>query len=836
MVSSGDEAPSAALAAPGGSPDTLAVRTGPYRSGILTPFAASPAMAKSPSSNHRWSFYRAGGVDQVRLDTAEDVFHLDQLDQKLWVALSCPVDGLEFDRRTLQLLDADGDAHVRPPEILEASRWLRAVLKNGDDLLNGRDGVRLDNIRTDTDDGQAVRASAERVLVLLEKETSEPITVADAEASVAKLDQTEWNGDGIVPPDAIASESARKTAEDIVACLGGVPDRSGKPGFDLSMLDAFFDECAAFDAWMQAGESNAAATLPFGDQTNAAIAAMNAVRAKIDDFFARCRLAAYDARSLAVLNREESEYVAAAAGDLSFDATEVSHFPLALIAPGKALPLSEGVHPAWAKRLAAFQALCVPGHDSLGEKEWVSLGERVAAHLAWIGEKKGSSVECLGIARVREILRGKTRAILQAAIDEDLRAAPAIAGLGAVEKLARLQRDFHRLLNNYVSFSDFYARRGAIFQAGTLHMDGRALDLCFRVLDPAKHATLAAMSRTYLAYLDCTRHTGEKLAVACAFTAGDRDNLFVGRNGIFYDREGKDWDATIAKIIDNPISVRQAFWSPYKKVVRWIEESAAKRAAAADEASVARLQQKAEATGDAAKSGEARKSKFDVGVVAALGVAVGGITAALSGFFGAILGLGVWIPLGVIGILLAISGPAMLLAWFKLRQRNLGPILDANGWAVNTLTRINLPLGGSLTAMPKLPEGARRSLVDPYAPRKSLWPRLLLLLLVLGGTGYGLYRYNFLHRWFPDHVPAYISKGFDGPSEAVAGTESIELTLGSGAASVTVTVVGKARAFPVAVVDKRIKIPAADLEPGDLLAVTDPKSGASHMIAIIERQ
>ncbi|HLQ38991.1 MAG TPA: hypothetical protein VK348_14370, partial [Planctomycetota bacterium] len=72
------------------------------------------------TSQHRWSFYRAGGVDQVRLDKGADIFNLDQLDQKLWVALSCPVKGLEFDQRTLELLDTDKDAHVRPPEIIAA--------------------------------------------------------------------------------------------------------------------------------------------------------------------------------------------------------------------------------------------------------------------------------------------------------------------------------------------------------------------------------------------------------------------------------------------------------------------------------------------------------------------------------------------------------------------------------------------------------------------------------------------------------------------------------------------------------------------------------------------
>src|SRR5262249_39060860 len=160
--------------------------------------------------------------------------------------------------------------------------------------------------------------------------------------------------------------------------------------------------------------------------------------------------------------------------------------------------------------------------------------------------------------------------------------APEIDAIARCEKLARLCRDFHRLLENYVSFTDFYARRGAIFQAGTLYLDGRSLELCFHVVDAAKHATMGPMAKTCLAYVDCTRPGGEKTTVACAFTAGDSDNLFAGRNGLFYDRKGRDWNATIVRILDNPISIGQAFWAPYKKVLRFIEESVARRAAAAD--------------------------------------------------------------------------------------------------------------------------------------------------------------------------------------------------------------------------------------------------------------
>src|SRR6185295_3802975 len=134
------------------------------------------------------------------------------------------------------------------------------------------------------------------------------------------------------------------------------------------------------------------------------------------------------------------------------------------------------------------------------------------------------------------------------------------------------------------------------FQAGTLYLDQRSCDLCLRVEDAAKHATMAALAGTYLAYCDCVRKaTGEKINIVAAFTNGDSDNLMVGRNGIFYDRAGRDWDATITKIIDNPISIRQAFWSPYKKFVRLIEEQIAKRAAAADAAATDKLSQAATA-------------------------------------------------------------------------------------------------------------------------------------------------------------------------------------------------------------------------------------------------
>src|SRR6185503_7498832 len=203
---------------------------------------------------------------------------------------------------------------------------------------------------------------------------------------------------------------------------------------------------------------------------------------------------------------------------------------------------------------------------------------------------------------------------------------------------------------------------------------------------------------------------------------------------LFYDRKGRDWDATITKVIENPISVRQSFWAPYKKLVRMIEEQVAKRAAAAEAESDKRLAAMSTAAANADKA-KAEQKKVDVGTVAALGVAFGAIGtafAAFAGYLAGVLKLPFWqVCLAFVGLLLLVSGPCMLIAFLKLRQRNLGPILDANGWAVNGRVKMNVPFGGSLTKVAALPEGARTVADDAFAERPPTWPKFVLFVVIV---------------------------------------------------------------------------------------------------------
>jgi hypothetical protein len=694
----------------------------------------------SSSGTHTWRFFRAGGSDQVAFERGADLLNLDQLDPKLWVALACPVKGLEFDERTLALIDGDKDSRVRVPEVIAAAKWAGTMVKNPDQILRGGD-LTLDSINDATPDGKQLLASARQILTNLGKANATAITVADTMETAKVFAQTKFNGDGVLPVDSVDDAADKAVAADVVACLGAETDRSGKPGITQPKLDQFFAELTAFSDWWKKGESDAANLLPLGDATPAAVAALNAVRAKVDDYFARCRLAAFDGRALAAVNRQEAEYLAIAAKDMTITGAEIAGFPLARIEAGRALPLKDGLNPAWAGAIGALQAAAIGpvlGKDktSLTEADWAQLKAKFGAYECWAAGKAGVPVEKLGVKRVRDILASKSKDALTKLIAQDKALEPEMNAIANVERLARFQRDLAQLLNNFVAFRDFYSRsRPAVFQIGTLYLDGRSCDLCVRVDDAGKHAALAGMAKCYLTYCDCTRPGGEKMSIAAAFTGGDADNLMVGRNGVFWDRKGRDWDATITKVIDNPISIRQAFWAPYKKLVRMIEEQVAKRAAAAEAASDAKVGAAATAAASADKAKPAEPKKMDVGTVAALGVAFGAIgtlLATLAGYLTGILTLPFWqVCLALAAILLLISTPSMLIAWLKLRQRNLGPILDANGWAVNGRVKMNVPFGGSLTKVAKIPSGAQSSFAVKYPEPPTVLPKLIFTIVAV---------------------------------------------------------------------------------------------------------
>ena len=624
------------------------------------------------ATTHTWKFFRAGGFNQVVISSGADLLNLDQLDQKLWVALACPTTGVEFDRTTLALIDTDKDGRVRAPELIAAAKWAGGLMKNPGDLLKGSPTLKPAAINDATPEGKLIASFARQVLG---KADDGDVTFDEAAAAAQTFAAKPFNGDGIVPADSTSDDATKAFIADIINCLGADSAASGKPGISQARVDQFFAEAAAYSEWWKKAEGDAS-VLPLGLNTEAAAGAVRAVKSKVEDYFARGRLAAFDPRSVSALNRDEKEYAALGAKELTANNADIASLPLAQVGATTPLPLTQGINPAWAGVIAALQTQAITpllgAKTVLTEADWNALTGKLAAFDAWNSAKTGGSVEKIGLQRAREILASKAQETLTALIGKDKAEEGNSVAVIGLHRLIHYHRDIASLCRNFVNFGDFYGRKDkAIFQAGTLYLDQRSCDLCLLVDDAGRHAAMAGMAGTYLAYCDCARKgSGEKLSIVAAFTGGDSDNLIVGRNGIFYDRAGRDWDATIARIVDNPISIRQAFWSPYKKLVRMIEERAAKQAAAADDAS-ANSQLTAVANAPIATTGtpahqRLRRLRQNPRSIRAssrllsygLGQLGGGV---LRASWLSSANLKSWqVPLVIIGILLVISAPSTL--------------------------------------------------------------------------------------------------------------------------------------------------------------------------------
>jgi len=367
----------------------------------------------------------------------------------------------------------------------------------------------------------------------------------------------------------------------------------------------------------------------------------------------------------------------------------------------------------------------------MSEAEFIKMGEQIAAY----------DTACQAVQEANTALLEATR----------LQYEP-------IRRLLMLHRDFVTLLRNYVTLEDFYSmpdaqellgqdrlfrtssfnttdHTGAIFQAGTLVIDQRACHLCIRIDDKAKQEAQAPQSGIFLLFCDChSRKLNRSISILAAVTVGDIRNLKEGKNAIFYDRHGNDYDATVTKIIDNPISISQAFWSPYRKLSQWLTDLINKSASEKNDKVLADMQNSAQNVNVTTPNDDAKKQAFDIakfaGIFAAIGMALGYIGAFITDLAKGINTLPWWqLLIWIAGILLVISGPAMILAWIKLRRRNLAPILNANGWAVNADAIISVPFGVTLTDQAQFP---LLKLVDPFAkPGMPSWKKWLITLSCL---------------------------------------------------------------------------------------------------------
>ena len=696
----------------------------------------------------QWNFQRLGGLDQVVPAQAEEYRRLGELDPKLWVALSCPASGLALDERLLSLVDEDRDGRIRVPDVVLAVDWACARLRSPEEMAALPASLPLASIDDSREDGRRLLQTAKIMLEQLGKPEAGSLGPEEAEAALAMASESLFNGDGILPPpeenangtdkDGLDPEMARFISE-ATSVAGGALDAGGRAGLSAELARVFMQTLNEWRDWHSRLRQAAAPlkTALKGD-TGAAWESLRGLQEKIEDYFLRCDLAAYAPEAAGVLDADSlfDPAEAGGAGNLSgfLDLEALSRLPISRVEAGRSLDLDAGLNPAWREQVGIFAGLLAPllRSRTLSREEWRELLALFAPYRAVMETKPArpagpepdfppiAGPEDLGDARVDEILNSDLEQRFLDLAEEDLRTPAKAADFAEVERLTRYYCRLQQLLLNFLSFADFYAmNKEAAFQTGTLYLDGKSCDLCVPVQDVARHSSLAVHSRLFLVYCVCRRapEPGQaenpSLTIAAAVTAGSDDLLLENRNGVYLDKHGRIWDATVIKVISNPISLRQAVFSPYQRLGRMISEqiqqfAGQKDAETLNRATTAVTGLPAALNEPPAAGGGAAPAKFDLGknmgILAALGLALGAIGTALASLAGALVSLRWWqIPLVFLVIFLFISGPSVISAAIKLRQRTLGPLLEASGWAINGKVSITMPLGRALTGIAKKP-------------------------------------------------------------------------------------------------------------------------------------
>ena len=418
-------------------------------------------MAKKQTKGYPWTYCSLGGVVRVNITSGEDIAHLGELDQKLWTVLSCPTKDLALDERTLKLIDTDADGRVRVQEVVAAAQWLTSVIKDKDAILKGDSVLKLDGIDTDCEAGKKLFDSAKHILQNLGLDKDE-ISVDEATDSVAIFKDTKFNGDGVITPLSTDDEALKALIATIAEKAGSATDRCGEAGITAGHVEAFYAALADYAAWQAAAEDGKKAIFPYGDDTPAALAACEAVQDKVADYFMRCKLIRFDDAVSAAVDVSAERLGAISDKNLATQSEEIASYPLARPTKDAVLPF-DGINPAWQAAFSTVKALVLdaafPKAQGITEEQWTGVLAGFDAYKAWMADKKGETVEGLGLDEVKALLKADRKAELLALVEADQALEAESNAIDEVGRLMLYYRDFAKLLRNYVIFTDFYGRK-----------------------------------------------------------------------------------------------------------------------------------------------------------------------------------------------------------------------------------------------------------------------------------------------------------------------------------------------------------------------------------------
>ena len=685
---------------------------------IAAPQHLATTEVSQMSDRHRMTFKRYGRCRHLHIATARDLALAIELDEAHWAAVNAPLSTINCDSTFLELLDTDNNSRIICHELRNAIAWTLDTLCDYSGLESASDVLKLDATNADSPDGRRIRGAAARMLESLNESGAGQITLEQVRQIKARAESTPVSEAGIVLSEASDDPDIRAFIADAINVTGGAAHPSGESGLGPTQLEEFISSTETWLEWynQSAIPSPGATTdiMPMGPETPAVYDIFAAVRGKIDQYFVQCQAAALDERFVQRMGWTESELA-----ELDFDDPAtlrhvLAKAPLARARTDGILHFDDPINPYCRPLLQRFRAevaarILDDNGPEFSAQQWQQIKDLFEARQAWAASKPEGPIESLGVEKINTYLSPEHVAAVRSLMAGSAETAFDLDNIRLTEKLILFQGHLLNFANNFVSFPHLYdPNRRAMFEAGTLIIDGRRFCLAVAVDDRKAHVQIARTSSMFVLYVEVMPGPTDsgKYEVALPVTAGNRGNLCLFKRGLFVDVAGNQCDARVVEIIENPISLREAFVAPFIRLGRLLTgkiESLTTRAEEKLDADTTRAV--SQITANDARASTSKQNAPTGNMLMGAGVAVAALGSALA-YITKTLADTSWlaIAIGLLAAVLVILLPTSIVAVLKLRKRDLSAILEGSGWGINARMRLTWKMARFFSRRPPYPK------------------------------------------------------------------------------------------------------------------------------------
>ena len=289
-------------------------------------------------------------------------------------------------------MDTDDNFRVMCYEVKDSIRWLLATLKDTTGINEGSTSLTLANIDTSKGDGPTIYAAASKILRELKQPDAEVITLEQVRKVEKLVEEMPVSSSGVILPEGAKSKDVSQFISDIIETTGGSPHPIGKNGASEENLETFLKEANARLDWHDKAllpePTSVSDVMPLGTATHKAYEPYQALKDKLDQYFAQCRATAFDQRTAAHFLPSEEKLASSDFKDAQAVNDLLKESPLATPHSGRSLRFSDDLNPAYADSLQRFRMeIMLPLTDNpkiLSENDWNYIKKAFHEHEKWV--------------------------------------------------------------------------------------------------------------------------------------------------------------------------------------------------------------------------------------------------------------------------------------------------------------------------------------------------------------------------------------------------------------------------------------------------------------------